>query len=305
MENSCGMIFDVRRFSVNDGPGIRTTVFFKGCPLKCVWCHNPEGLDVGPEIFRDEKRCMGAAHRCTVVCPKNALHKEKEWELDRQLCDSCGECARRCPTGAFQIIGSRMTIDALMALIEKDRVFYDNSGGGVTFSGGEPLMQPQFLAAILSLCKEKGVHTTVDTCGYAAWETIKPLCAAIDLFLYDLKLIDDMEHRKYTGVSNKCILENLRKVVDAGKAVNIRIPLIPGITDTEQNIFAVAELLKTIPSVRQISLLNFHKGGEQKYRRKGLPYAMGGAQPLNDETINRIKAVFEKLGRGYSVSVGE
>jgi pyruvate formate lyase activating enzyme len=184
MGNACGMIFDVRRFSVNDGPGIRTTVFFKGCPLKCVWCHNPEGLDREPELFWDERRCLGSTHQCTVVCPKNALEgKTGSWKLDNGRCDLCGECGRRCPTGAFQIIGSRMTLDGLVELILKDRVFYENSGGGATFSGGEPLMQPEFLGEVLSRCKAEGLHTAVDTSGYASWEVIGPLLADIDLFL--------------------------------------------------------------------------------------------------------------------------
>jgi len=307
MEKECGMIFDVRRFSVNDGPGIRTTVFFKGCPLKCVWCHNPEGLEKEPEIFWDERQCMGSSHQCTVVCPKNALRalsgKPGTWKLDREKCDSCGECARRCPTGAFQIIGSRMTVDALVELIAKDRVFYDHSGGGVTFSGGEPFMQPEFLGIVLSRCKESGFHTAVDTCGYAAWNTIAPLLPVIDLFLYDLKLIDDAAHVKYTGVSNKPILENLKKIAEAGKPVQLRVPLIPGITDTEQNIFDIIEFLEPMPALRQVSLLNFHKGGAQKYRRKAMDYAMGGARPLDDEQIGRIKSVFEK--HRFIVSVGE
>lgn len=298
------MLFDVRRFSVNDGPGIRTTVFFKGCPLKCVWCHNPEGLDSEPEFFWDERRCLGSTHQCTVVCPKNVLEgKTGSWKLDDGTCDSCGECERHCPTGAFQIIGSRMSIDGLVELILKDRVFYENSGGGVTFSGGEPFMQPEFLGEVLSRCKSFSLHTAVDTSGYAPWDVIGPLLADIDLFLYDLKLMDDAEHRKFTGVSNRMVLENLKKIVHAEKAVQVRIPLIPGITDSDTNIFSMAEFLGTIPALRQVSLLNFHKGGGQKYRRKGLTYAMSGARPLTDEQIGRIRTVFEK--RGLNVSVGE
>lgn len=298
------MIFDVRRFSVNDGPGIRTTVFLKGCPLKCVWCHNPEGLEREPELFWDERRCLGSTHRCTVVCPKNALTGGAgSWKLDGRRCDSCGECERRCPTGAFQIIGSRMTVDGLVDLILRDRVFYENSGGGVTFSGGEPFIQPEFLAEMLSRCKKECLHTAVDTSGCAPWEIIEPLLADIDLFLYDLKLMDDAEHRKFTGVSNGMALENLKKIVRAEKAVQVRIPLIPGITDGDRNIFSIAEFLEAIPALRQVSLLNYHKGGVQKYRRKAMAYAMSGAEPLTDDGVGRIKAIFEK--RGFRVSVGE
>ena len=298
------MIFDVRRFSVNDGPGIRTTVFFKGCPLRCVWCHNPEGLDSEPEIFWDERRCMGRSHRCTVVCPKNVLRgKPGTWKLAAEKCDSCGECARQCPTCAFQIIGSRMTADDLIELIAKDRVFYDHSGGGVTFSGGEPFMQPEFLGLMLARCREKGLHTAVDTSGYAAWSIIEPLCATINLFLYDLKLMDDAAHLKYTGVSNRRILENLKKIAETRRPVQIRVPLVPGITDSERNISAVMEFLKTMPALKDVSLLNFHKGGEQKYRRKAMAYAMSGARPLEDQAVERIKTLFEK--KRFHVSVGE
>lgn len=298
------MIFDVRRFSVNDGPGIRTAVFFKGCPLRCVWCHNPEGLEAEPELFWDERRCMTGTHRCKVVCPKNALTRQTGgWKLDGKQCDLCGECARRCPTGAFQIIGSRMAVDELMELILKDRVFYENSGGGVTFSGGEPLMQPEFLAEMITLCKRECLHTAVDTSGHASWNVIEPLLEGIDLFLYDLKLMNDAEHRKFTGISNKTVLDNLKMIAKAGKDVQVRIPLIPGITDTDKNIFSIVEFLEKMPSLRQVSLLNFHKGGEQKYRRKGMAYAMNGVRPLVDEQICTIRTLFEK--RGFNVSVGE
>lgn len=304
MDKKCGMIFDVRSFSVNDGPGIRTTIFFKGCPLRCVWCHNPEGLNGEPEIFWDERRCMGSSHRCTVVCPKNALQGQPgTWKLAAEKCDSGGECARQCPTGAFQIIGSRITSDELIELIGKDRVFYDHSGGGVTFSGGEPFMQPEFLRLILARCREKGIHTAVDTSGYAAWSVIEPLCATINLFLYDLKLMDDAAHLKYTGVSNKRILENLRKIAETGRPVQIRVPLVPGITDPEQNILAIMEFLKTMPALKDVSLLNFHKGGEQKYLRKAMAYTMAVARPLEDQAVERIKTLFEK--KRFHVSVGE
>jgi pyruvate formate lyase activating enzyme len=304
MGNICGLIFDIRRFSVNDGPGIRTTVFFKGCPLKCVWCHNPEGLGREPELFWDERRCLGSTHQCTVVCSKKALSgRHGEWKLYGEKCNSCGECARRCPTGAFQIIGSNMTIDELVGIILKDRVFYEHSGGGATFSGGEPFMQPEFLGEVLSRCKQEQLHTAVDTSGYASWEVIGPLLAGIDLFLYDLKLMDDTEHRKFTGVSNRMVLENLKKIVNAEKNVQVRIPLIPGITDTNKNIFDIIEFLEAMPSLRQVSLLNFHKGGGQKYLRKAMVYAMSGAEPLAVEEIGRIRKIFEK--RGFGVSVGE
>ncbi|MBN1131230.1 MAG: glycyl-radical enzyme activating protein [Chitinispirillaceae bacterium] len=307
MKSDSGIIFDIKRFSINDGPGIRTTVFFKGCPLRCVWCHNPEGLSMEPQVYWDERRCLGSAfsaHECTVKCTKNALHRTASgWELDPKKCDFCKECERLCPTEALQIIGKKTGADDLMTAILKDRPFFDASGGGVTFSGGEPLMQHAFLGAMLRRCQTNGVRSAVDTCGFAAKEVVASIMEATDLFLYDIKIIDDRLHKKYTGVSNRRILDNLKMITAAGKEVIARIPLIPGITVTEQNIFAILDFLNGISGITNVSLLNFHKGGEQKYRRYRKEYGMENSEPLDDASVDEIKKLFEKSG--YSVMVGE
>ncbi|MBN1129919.1 MAG: glycyl-radical enzyme activating protein [Chitinispirillaceae bacterium] len=303
-ESQSGTIFDIKRFSINDGPGIRTTVFFKGCPLRCVWCHNPEGLSDRPQVFWEERRCMGDRHQCAVSCPKGALHRtDSGWVIDGDTCDLCEECARQCPTEAFRLIGRRMDADDVVAAVIKDRVFFDTSGGGVTFSGGEPLMQHRFLKVLLARCKEAGIHTAVDTCGYASWKVMAPLLPATDLFLYDIKLVDDAAHKRYTGVSNRTILENLKRLAEGHKEVLIRIPLIPGIVASERNIFDSIALLKGLPGLKNVSLLNFHQGGRQKYHRSGLDYPVSDMVPLGDDAVAAIVHEFRK--NGFSVTLGE
>ena len=202
-----GIIFKIQKYSIHDGPGIRTAVFLKGCPLDCWWCHNPEGKKLMPEPI---------------------YHKEK--------CIKCGRCDDICPTGARETIGREMTVGQVIKEVEKDFAFYEQSGGGVTFTGGEPFIQFDFLYALISECREKGIHTAIETCGHTSWENLREASKYTDLFLYDLKLIDGEKHRRYTGVSNKLILENLREIAAIHSNICVRIPLIPGINDDEENI---------------------------------------------------------------------
>jgi len=298
-----GMIFDVKRFAIHDGPGIRTTVFFKGCALACPWCHNPEGLENRPEIALNRSRCLNDCLACVRVCRPRALRrKDQAVQLDRSRCDRCGECARACPSEAIQLIGRVTTVAAILEEIDRDEPFYQQDGGGVTFSGGEPLRQPGFLKALLVGCKSRGYHVALDTSGFADRKSLAAVAADTDLFLYDLKAIDDRVHRRITGASNRLILENLRWLAGQKKRVVVRLPLIPGFTATDDNIAAVADWLQSMTPLRQIELLNFHRWGRQKYDKLGKPDRMADAQPLPSARLNEIKNFFS--GRGFSVTTG-
>jgi pyruvate formate lyase activating enzyme len=223
-----GLIFDIKKYSIHDGPGIRTTLFLKGCPLACAWCHNPESQSSKPEMIFREQRCIRCGV-CLTACPRRAITWNGDGPLtDWAACQPCDACVTACYAEARERIGREMTVAQALAEIERDRAFYDESGGGVTFSGGEPLMQSDFLAALLHACKAQDLHTAVDTCGFAAWETLDKVRGEVDLFLYDLKLMDDARHRAFTGVSNAPILANLQALSRLGHNLLIRIPLVPG-----------------------------------------------------------------------------
>jgi pyruvate formate lyase activating enzyme len=298
-----GTIFDIKKYAIHDGPGIRTTIFFKGCPLRCWWCHNSEGLKLEPEIIFKENRCIKGCSECIGVCQRGALSQSDQCiVIRRDKCNLCGECIQACPSEALQIIGRKMTVAEVMKEIEKEMVFYDESGGGVTFSGGEPLMQPEFLETILKECKEKNIHTALDTSGYASSEVMDKISDKVGIFLYDLKIMDDEKHKKYTGVSNRLILENLRKLASRGSKVAIRIPLIPGINDDEDNINKTAELIHSLEIIKSISLLPYHKAGREKYKRLNLLDKMSKTQAPSAE---RVKEIMKSLKRhGFSVKIG-
>lgn len=292
MEIIQGEIFDVRKYSIHDGPGIRTTVFFKGCPLSCVWCHNPEGQSPAPEILFLESRCIRCG-KCMEVCPQNAVIQEGEaYYTDAQHCVMCGDCLTICTPGAREIAGKTMTVAEVMALIEQDVPFYDESGGGVTCSGGEPMLQRHFLADLLRACKEKEIHTTLDTCGFATWEALDSVRSFVDLFHYDIKLVDDAQHQKFTGVSNSLILSNFIRLANLGHRMIIRVPLIPGITDNEENLRQIALLAKDLPSVERVDLLPYHDIAIQKYRRLGKPYPLEDLAPMADEAAQQLAGIF-------------
>ncbi len=292
-----GLIFDIIRYAIHDGPGIRATVFFKGCPLRCQWCHNPEGQESKPEIIIKEERCAAECDRCLSICPQGAISKKgRSIIVDRTKCDSCGKCKDVCVYETLDIIGREMTVQDVLKEVEKDRVFFDESGGGVTFSGGEPLMQPDFLQALLKEFKNSGIQTTVETSGYTSSEILDSISENVDLFLYDLKIIDPKKHKDYAGVSNEIILENLRRLSKKGKKIIIRIPVIPGVNDDREDIKRIADYLRSLKTIKQINLLPFHRGGVQKYKRLGKKNLTESLQPPSSDKINEIKKIFIDSG---------
>lgn len=251
------IFFDIQRNSFVDGPGIRTTVFFKGCNLKCAWCHNPESQSAKPQMMFYKDKCTGCG-KCKSVCP---YHLEQ--------CELCGKCTLYCPVDARKVCGKEHTVDEVLKEVLKDQAFYETSGGGVTFSGGECMLQIDFLAEILKKCKENGIHTAVDTAGHIPFESFEKILPYTDLFLYDIKIFDSQKHKQYVGVGNELILENLKKLFERKAKLWIRIPIIPDVNDSIEEIQKIKDFLKTIGTPEKIELLPYHAMGENKYRAIG------------------------------------
>ena len=291
-----GLVFSIQRYSTEDGPGIRTTVFMKGCPLKCLWCHNPEGQEFSPQIAFNDSRCIGCKE-CVDACPQGAINFTADGSrTDRVKCQNCGKCAEVCPTGARELIGKYMTAEEVFSEVERDTLFYRNSGGGVTVGGGEPTMQPGFLVEFLRKCHEQGIHTALDTSGYVEWKEMEEILKYVDLVLYDIKQIDLAKHAEYTGVSNDLILENARRISSKGIPMIIRVPVIPGYTDGEDSIRGIMEFACVLESVVKVDLLPFHRLGEPKYRKLDRSYAFEGTQPPAGVDMQELKRIVESLG---------
>jgi pyruvate formate lyase activating enzyme len=292
-------IFDIKRYSINDGPGIRITLFLKGCPLSCVWCHNPEGILARQEKMYTKKKCIGC-RTCMEHCPQKAIYPTPEgMKTNPEACLLCGRCAGVCPAKAMEISGVEYSVDYLMGEIEKETVFMDHSGGGVTFCGGEPLMHPALLLELLRRCKALGVHRAVDTTLYAKADVVKEVMRETDLFLADLKLMDSGKHRYYCGVPNERILANLRMVAEGGKAWIVRIPLIEGVNTDDDNISRSAAFLASLPRDRKVvHLLPYHDIAGGKHEKLGTLYNAGRIPlaPPSEETLERCRAVFKKYG---------
>ena len=290
-----GLIFNIQKFSLHDGPGIRTTVFLKGCPLDCWWCHNVESQVAGREPMLHLERCSGCGS-CVVRCPQGAIALVGgKAATDLGACVRCGECLVYCPQNGRNICGQEMSVEAVLAEVLKDQVFYQRSGGGVSFSGGEAMTQLDFLAAALRTCKAAGLHTVVDTSGAVPWTSFERVLPLTDLFLYDLKLLDDAAHRTYTGVSNRGLLENLCKLSAATEAIWIRFPVIPSINDGKENIAGSIEFLKTI-RFRQLNLLPYHELGKGKAAQLGRAYRMEGVTPPSAERMEELRREFAAAG---------
>ena len=287
-----GVTFNIQRFSTEDGPGIRTTVFLKGCPLRCSWCHNPEGLSPNPELIWYDVRCIGA-RTCLAACPSRALELTVQgMRIDRRACTACGACADACPAGALEVIGRTWTPEALLAEVQRDAVFYETSGGGVTLSGGEPLLQPDFVLRFCRLCHDAGLHVALDTCGTIAWRHYDAVLPFVDLILYDLKVWDGDRHQAATGVGNAAILENARRLAAAGVPIWVRTPIIPDYTADEANIAALATFIAAeLPTVRRWDLLAYTNLGQPKYHRLDRAYALEGAPLLTRAEMEALHAM--------------
>lgn len=289
-----GMVFNVQKYSVHDGPGIRTIVFLKGCPLHCRWCSNPESQRTAPELAYNPAKCLGIEKcgRCLEVCTAGALTTNPEGRLviNRETCCNCMLCAEACPAVSLTVYGKAMTVDQVLAVVEQDAIFYSRSGGGMTLSGGEPLMQPDFALALLREARRRRIGTALETAGHCGWEQLAAACGLLDYLLYDIKTMDPARHQAFTGVSNEVILENLRRVRERfpDLPILVRTPVIPGVNDSEEDLAAIEDFLRGMPNLSR-ELLPYHRLAQPKYGYIGRAYPMGDAV-LAQERMDRLLA---------------
>ncbi|HUT07655.1 MAG TPA: glycyl-radical enzyme activating protein [Candidatus Latescibacteria bacterium] len=292
-----GKVFDIKRYSIHDGPGIRTTVFLKGCSLRCLWCHNPESVDPGPELMHWPGRCS-RCYACITACPKGAIAKNASGAvvIDRKACDLCGKCAEACLYDAMQTVGREMSVEDVLAEVEKDRVFYEQSGGGLTLSGGDPFVQAAFAEGLLAGCRSRGIRTAVDTAGFSKNGVLDLMASKTDLILYDLKCMDNARHKELTGVSNVPIIDNLKRLAACRTEVWIRIPLVAGVNDGDDNIQPTIAFLSSLKTIRRVGILPYHSGGLEKACRIGKESHFRKFETPSEERIAAVEAVFREAG---------
>ncbi len=289
-----GVVFDIQRYSIHDGPGIRTIIFLKGCPLRCKWCSNPESQEYKPDLLFRKGLCIGCGS-CITACKAKAIDPKNKYWIDRTKCISCGECALVCPSGALSMKGKQMTVEEVIKEVKKDETQYYRSNGGVTLSGGEALTQPKFAKEIFKACKAKGWHTAIETEGFVNEDVIRDVVPYIDLVLLDIKSIDPNAHKKFTGVDNSIILKAARAIQEITHTI-IRVPVIPGFNVNEDEIRRIAEFAGSLPNVKELHLLGYHNYGEGKYELLGREYELKGVSKLKDEELEKYKKIVESYG---------
>lgn len=306
MNNYKATIFNIQKYNTYDGNGIRTLVFFKGCPLRCLWCSNPEGQSKGLQILFKKEQCSHCGE-CVTICPHGVHELHQEFGhivAHSERCTACGACAQACYRKVFAIIGEEKSIEDLYSIIEEDKIFYDTSGGGVTLGGGEVLIQSQAATALLKLCTQRGINTAIETCGYTSFATIQEVSQWVDTFLYDIKHMDSQKHYEITGVHNEKILNNLQWLLENKKSVKIRFPLLKGINDSEENLQALVTFLlpyKKHMNYLGIDILPYHKFGIGKYAQLGLSYTVDDSVKASEDDIQRVKTFLNAYGLYASV----
>lgn len=295
------MIFNIQRCSVHDGNGLRTLVFLKGCPLRCLWCANPESQSYDYDIMEFPARCISCG-ACEKVCPEKAISVvDGEYKIDRRKCKRCFKCAEVCFAEAKRVVGQENSIQELFDEIKKDQPFYSLYGGGVTFSGGEPLTQPKFLSEIAKKCHNNGINVAIESCGYGNYEDFQCVLPHVDYMFLDIKHIDSKKHRLLTGIGNQNILANVQKIAEYGIPVTVRTPIIPGCNDSVENIVGIAQFLSSLPTVLEYELLAYHNLGESKYRSLGIPYSLKNVDPPEDSEMRKLvreaNRVLNKFGK--------
>jgi pyruvate formate lyase activating enzyme len=295
-----GNVFDIKKFAVHDGPGIRSTLFLKGCPLNCLWCQNPEGIQNRINLWYFERKCI-SCESCVSVCPNNALSIGKEGEsfilIDRSICINNGACVKACPTTALTFDSYEMEASEAVDKLMQDRVFYEESGGGITISGGDPLSQYGFSREVLKRCKEQGLHTAIETCMYARNEIFQSFFELVDLFIVDIKIMDPVEHKKYVGTDNDLILSNFKTLASTNQNILVRIPLIPEITSKEENIRAISRFVRENAPDTTIELINFNPLAEHKYRLMGKDHIhLSEMKPYTQKELGKFYSIIKEEG---------
>jgi len=303
VNQTTGIVAKIQHYSIQDGPGIRTTVFVKGCPLHCLWCHNPEMINAKMEVWYNARTCS-LCGQCIEACPENAIKGYKdERMIDRLDClasTGCKVCVEVCPTAALDIVGKQMTVEEVVKEVREDTMFYQRTGGGTCISGGEPALQADFTVEFLEQCQSHFIDTAVETCGIATWNVLSEIAQYTDLFLIDMKHMDPASHKEATGVSNRLILENIAKLAKMGKKIRIRLPLIPGFNDSEENLRKTAEFMLA-NNLKYIDLMAFHLTGEYKYRMLGKEYECADIKEPTAAEMAKHKALFESYGIGGTI----